>query len=55
MPNGPADTATFDVSNVTAVEVGYEDINLEVNGIVFNAGANPFTLIVESVAASSKS
>jgi autotransporter-associated beta strand protein len=49
VPNGPADTATFDVSNVTGVEVGLGDYCiLEVNGIVFNAGANAFTLTVVS-------
>ena len=41
VPNGPADTATFDVSNVTGIGVDGNDI--EVNGIVFNAGASAET------------
>jgi len=49
VPNGPADTATFDVSNVTAVEVGLVATPIEVNGIVFNAGASAFTLTVLSI------
>ena len=43
-PNGPADTATFDVSNVTSVGVDFDPI--EVNGIVFNPGASAFTISV---------
>jgi autotransporter-associated beta strand protein len=44
-PNGPEDTATFDVSNTTNIIV--DDQNqfvIEVNGIVFNAGASAFTI-----------
>jgi hypothetical protein len=41
VPNGPADTATFAVSNNSAVSV---DANFEVNGIVFNPGASAFTI-----------
>src|SRR5947207_1050996 len=47
VPNGPGDTATFDVSNVTGIFVS-EAITIDVNGIVFNAGASPFTLTVTS-------
>src|SRR5439155_9900169 len=43
VPNGPNDTATFDVSNVTDVLVS---ANTELAGIVFNAGANAFTITV---------
>ena len=46
VPNGPADTATFDVSNVTGIGVDGNDI--EGNGIVFNAGASAFTIDVTS-------
>src|SRR5947208_11745212 len=41
VPNGPADTATFAISNRTAVSLS---ANTEVNGIVFNAGASAFTI-----------
>lgn len=40
-PNGSADTATFASSNITGVSLS---LNTEVNGIVFNAGASPFTI-----------
>jgi autotransporter-associated beta strand protein len=40
VPNGPDDIATFDVSNTTSILSG----NVEVNGIVFNPGASPFTI-----------
>ena len=43
IPNGPADTATFDVSNVTGIGV-YDDV--EVNGIVFTPGASAFTIYI---------
>src|SRR6266550_1335645 len=39
IPNGPADTATFDISNTTGVSIL---VNTEVNSIVFNAGASAF-------------
>src|SRR5438876_3200840 len=42
-PNGPTDTATFTLSNTTGVSLS---ANTEVNGIVFNAGASAFTIIV---------
>jgi autotransporter-associated beta strand protein len=43
VPNGPADTAFFDLSNTTALSIS---ANTEVNGIVFdsNAGLNAFTI-----------
>src|SRR5439155_7868260 len=44
VPDAPEDTATFDVSNITGV--GISGIDIEVNGIVFNAGASPFTIAV---------
>src|SRR2546421_632553 len=37
IPNGPSDTATFATSNTTNV---FLSANIEVNGIVFNAGAS---------------
>jgi autotransporter-associated beta strand protein len=43
VPNGPADTATFGVSNRTDIENNSTD-DIEVNGIVFNAGASAFTI-----------
>src|SRR5450432_37469 len=42
VPNGPADTATFDVSNTTSVNLFAKT---EVNGIVFNPGASAFTIV----------
>src|SRR6266568_1910507 len=41
IPNGPSDTATFATSNRTGVSLS---ANTEVNGIVFNAGGNAFTI-----------
>jgi hypothetical protein len=42
VPNGPADTATFGLSNMTNVSIS-EDT--EVNGIAFNSAAtNPYTI-----------
>jgi autotransporter-associated beta strand protein len=43
VPNGPSDTAFFDLSNTTALSIS---ANTEVNGIVFdsNAGLNPYTI-----------
>jgi autotransporter-associated beta strand protein len=40
-PNGPSDTATFAVSNITDVSFSRYT---EVNGIVFDAGASAFTI-----------
>jgi autotransporter-associated beta strand protein len=43
VPNGPADTATFGVSNST--DIGNDSTgDIEVNSIVFNAGASAFTI-----------
>src|SRR5439155_25305608 len=47
VPNGPDDTATFGVSDTTSVSVSAGD-DIEVNGIVFNPGASPFTFTVLS-------
>ena len=44
-PNGPSDTATFDVSTITRVFIA---VDTEVNGIVFNAGASAFTIAARS-------
>ena len=41
VPNGPADTAAFAVSNNSAVSV---IANFEVNGIAFSPGASAFTI-----------
>jgi outer membrane autotransporter protein len=49
VPNGPADTATFESSNTTAVSLS---ANTEVNGIVFNPGASAFTITVNPVSLS---
>jgi autotransporter-associated beta strand protein len=44
VPNGSADTATFALSNTTAVSIS---ANTEVNGITFTAAAtNPYTITV---------
>jgi hypothetical protein len=44
IPNGSADTATFALSNTTAVSIS---ANTEVNGITFTAAAtNPYTITV---------
>jgi hypothetical protein len=40
-PNASADTATFASSSITGVSIS---AGTEVNGIVFNAGASPFTI-----------
>ena len=47
VPNGPNDTATFGVSNITAVSTGFT-ASLEVNGIVFDPGASAFTVVVDT-------
>jgi autotransporter-associated beta strand protein len=41
-PNGPSDTATFDVSTITGVSISA--CCIEVNSIVFNPGASAFTI-----------
>jgi len=48
VPNGPNDTATFGVSNITGVSLELCELDIEVNGIVFDAGASAFTLTVEN-------
>lgn len=47
VPNGPNDTATFDISNITDIDATNNDsLVTEVNGIVFNVGASAFTITV---------
>src|SRR5690348_14209689 len=46
VPNGPADIATFGVSNQTASTVSTADI--EVSELIFNPGASPFTINVNN-------
>jgi autotransporter-associated beta strand protein len=46
VPNWAADTATFQSSNTTGVSISADT---EVNGIVFNAGANMFTITASPV------
>src|ERR1043166_8840446 len=41
VPNGPSDTATFAVSNMTEVSLSS---NVDVNGIAFDPGASAFTI-----------
>jgi uncharacterized protein with beta-barrel porin domain len=41
VPNGPADTATFALSSITNLSIS---ANTEANSIVFNSGANVFTI-----------
>jgi hypothetical protein len=41
VPNAATDTATFDLSNTVGVSIS---ANTEVDGLVFNSGANPFTI-----------
>src|SRR5207244_1317475 len=45
VPNGPSDTATFAFSSITAIS---NSVTTEVNGIVFNAGANAFQITTNS-------
>src|SRR5438874_13652948 len=40
-PNGSGDTATFALSNTTAISISADT---EVNGITFNAGASAYTI-----------
>ena len=50
VPNGPNDTATFGVSNITNPLISYPGDEYELNGIVFDAGASQFTISVASYA-----
>src|SRR5262245_34790617 len=43
VPNGPADTATFDFSNLSAIALS---TSVEVSGITFDVGASAFSLTV---------
>jgi autotransporter-associated beta strand protein len=51
VPNGPSDRATFATSNTTSVSVS-QPIT-EANGIMFNAGASPFTITVAATTTTS--
>ncbi|MBS0632150.1 MAG: autotransporter-associated beta strand repeat-containing protein [Verrucomicrobia bacterium] len=42
-PNGSGDTATFDLSSVTAISLS---ANTEVDGLAFNSGADAFTITI---------
>ena len=44
-PNGPADVATFALSNATSVSIL---VNTEVSSVVFNPGASAFTITVST-------
>ena len=49
VPNGPNDTATFGVSNITDIDATNNDSFVtEVNGIVFNPGASAFTIAMDT-------
>ena len=41
VPNGPNDTATFDLSSTTGLSLS---VNTEVNGITFDSGASAYTI-----------
>jgi autotransporter-associated beta strand protein len=41
VPNGPDDTASFDISNTTSINFSAP---VEVNSVVFNSSASPFTI-----------
>src|SRR5450432_3052174 len=43
VPNGPSDTATFDVSNTTAVSISAPT---QVDGILFTPAASAFTITI---------
>lgn len=43
VPNSPADRATFDISNTSAITLS---TSTQVNGIIFNPGASPYTVTV---------
>src|SRR5437879_2198224 len=46
VPNGPGDVATFGTSNVTTLSINTSAI--EVDRIIFNSGAAPFTIAIDS-------
>ena len=52
IPNGPSDTATFAVSNITGISLSGNPVT-EVNGIAFNAGASLFTITVSATTSTS--
>src|SRR5262249_31750922 len=43
VPNGPTDTATFGVSNITDVSVSQR---IELDAMIFQSGANPYTFSI---------
>jgi hypothetical protein len=45
VPNGPTNTATFDVSNITSVSLSADT---QVNSVVFDSGASAYTITVPS-------
>ncbi|HEV2839723.1 MAG TPA: hypothetical protein VGW39_00215 [Chthoniobacterales bacterium] len=47
IPNGPADTATFDASTQTNISIGPLD---EVGGLTFNAGASAYVITADATA-----
>ena len=49
IPNGPDNTAVFATSNVTTVFIN-QYVNIEVGGLTFNPGANPFAVYVNPLA-----
>jgi len=48
VPNGPNDIATFGVSNITGLGFTNDCCLIEVNGIIFDAGASQFTITLET-------
>jgi len=46
VPNGPTDTATFGVSNITGISIMSDGPVTEVNGIVFDPGASAYTITI---------
>lgn len=47
IPNAPGDTATFASSNRRSIDIAF---SVEVNGIVFNPGASPFSIATNPAA-----
>src|SRR6266705_6667197 len=45
VPNGPGDIATFGTSNLTDLSIN--STSVELDSIVFNSGATPYTISVE--------
>jgi len=54
VPNGPSDTATFDVSNVTTIMLPVAVVTgIEVDSLVFDTGASAYTVIATGGASGS--